>query len=59
MAEILDLGVIKWLVSKVLNTLFLILSLLEILAERLQKSISVEFNLLIVLDFNSHVSAPL
>ena len=41
-----------------LITLFLISSLLEILAQRLQKSISVEFNLLIVLDFNSHVSAP-
>ena len=37
--------------------LFLILSFLEILAERRQKSICVEFNFVVVFAFNHHVSA--
>ena len=37
--------------------LFLIFSFLEILAERHQKSISVEFNFAIVFAFKHHVSA--
>ena len=36
---------------------FLILSFLEILAERRQKSISVEFNLATVFAYKPHVSA--
>jgi hypothetical protein len=38
-------------------TVFLILSFLEILAERRQKSISVEFSFATVFTFKHHVSA--